>query len=279
MGCARSASGPEAQPLGRPGPEALHRDVGAVGEPQQRLEPLPATPRSRASERLPALAEKNIDAAALEEARPPVAGLVAAPGMLDLDDVGSERAEDLGRGRPCERARQVEHADSGKRPERHLCIIATRPLCDHGGSVPVIVDAVSGSNWSYLIVFVVAMLDAFFPIVPSEATAIAAGVVAGTGDLRVEIVILAASLGAILGDNISFALGHFFGARVERRFFKGEKSQKRLQWAQQDARRTRRLPDRRRALHPGRPHRDDVHCRVRRDFPGAGSSSSTRSRA
>ena len=42
-----------------------------------------------------------------------------------------------------------------------------------------IVDAVSGSNWSYLIVFVIAMLDAFFPIVPSEATAIAAGVVAG----------------------------------------------------------------------------------------------------
>jgi membrane-associated protein len=94
-----------------------------------------------------------------------------------------------------------------------------------------IVDAVSGSDWSYLIVFTIAMLDAFFPIVPSEATAIAAGVVASTGGLSVEIVILAAALGAIAGDNISFALGHFLGARVERRFFKGEKSQKRLQWA------------------------------------------------
>ena len=94
-----------------------------------------------------------------------------------------------------------------------------------------IVDAVSGSDWSYLVVFTIAMLDAFFPIVPSEATAIAAGVVAGTGGLAVEIVILAAALGAIAGDNISFALGHFLGARVERRFFKGEKSQKRLQWA------------------------------------------------
>ena len=31
-----------------------------------------------------------------------------------------------------------------------------------------IVDAVSGSNWSYLIVFLVAMVDAFFPIVPSD---------------------------------------------------------------------------------------------------------------
>ena len=95
-----------------------------------------------------------------------------------------------------------------------------------------IVDAVSGSNWSYLIVFTIAMLDAFFPIVPSEATAIAAGVVASTGGLKVGVVILAASLGAIAGDNISFALGHFLGARVERRFFTSEKSQKRLKWAQ-----------------------------------------------
>jgi membrane-associated protein len=95
-----------------------------------------------------------------------------------------------------------------------------------------IVDAVSGSDWSYFVVFLIAMLDAFFPIVPSEATAIAAGVVAGTGGLSVELCILAASLGAFVGDNISFGLGHFLGHRVERRFFKGEKAQKRLHWAQ-----------------------------------------------
>ena len=75
-----------------------------------------------------------------------------------------------------------------------------------------IVDAVSGSNWSYLIIFAVAMLDAFFPIVPSEATAIAAGVVAGTGGLDVWACILAASLGAIVGDNIGYVLGRS-GAR------------------------------------------------------------------
>jgi membrane-associated protein len=95
-----------------------------------------------------------------------------------------------------------------------------------------VVDAVSGSSWSYLIVFTIAMLDAFFPIVPSEATAIAGGVVAGAGDLRVELLIPAAAAGAIVGDNISFAIGHFLGKRVERRFFSGEKAQKRLKWAQ-----------------------------------------------
>jgi len=75
------------------------------------------------------------------------------------------------------------------------------------------------------------MLDAFFPIVPSEATAIAAGVVAGTGGLSVEFVILAAATGAFVGDNISFAGGHFLGERVTNRFFASEKSQKRLAWA------------------------------------------------
>jgi membrane-associated protein len=93
-------------------------------------------------------------------------------------------------------------------------------------------DAVSGSDWSYLVVFVVAMLDAFFPVVPSEATAITAGVVAGTGGLAVEVCILAAALGAFVGDNISFGIGHFLGHRVERRFFHGEKAQRRLRWAQ-----------------------------------------------
>lgn len=94
-----------------------------------------------------------------------------------------------------------------------------------------IVDAVSGSDWSYLIVFAIAMLDAFFPVVPSEATAISAGVVAGTGGLAVELVIVCAALGAFVGDNISFGIGHFVGERVERRLFSGEKAQRRLDWA------------------------------------------------
>lgn len=95
-----------------------------------------------------------------------------------------------------------------------------------------IVDAVSGSDWSYLIVFAIALLDAFFPIVPSEATAIAAGVVAGAGDLRVELLIPAAALGAIIGDNVSFAGGHFLGERVTNRFFRGERARARLAWAE-----------------------------------------------
>ncbi|MDQ3992864.1 MAG: DedA family protein [Actinomycetota bacterium] len=94
-----------------------------------------------------------------------------------------------------------------------------------------VVEAVSGSAWSYLIVFAIAAIDAFFPAVPSEATAIAAGVVAGTGGLYVELVILAAAGGALVGDNITFAGGHFLGERLSQRFLQSEKAKKRVEWA------------------------------------------------
>jgi membrane-associated protein len=94
-----------------------------------------------------------------------------------------------------------------------------------------VVDAVSGSSWSYVIVFAIAAIDAFFPAVPSETTAIAAGVIAGAGGLHVELVILAAAAGAFVGDNITFAGGHFLGERLNRRFFQGEKAKKRVDWA------------------------------------------------
>ena len=35
-------------------------------------------------------------------------------------------------------------------------------------------DWVSGNSWSYLIIFTVAVIDAFFPLVPSETTSSAA---------------------------------------------------------------------------------------------------------
>jgi membrane-associated protein len=95
-----------------------------------------------------------------------------------------------------------------------------------------IVDALSGSSWSYAIVFAVAALDAFFPVVPSETVAIAAGVLAGAGDLQVVPAVLAAAGGAFLGDNISFGIGHFLGERTVNRFFSSAKAQRRLDWAE-----------------------------------------------
>lgn len=88
------------------------------------------------------------------------------------------------------------------------------------------------SDWSYLVIFGVAVLDAFFPVVPSETVAIAGGVLAGSGELNLPLVMLAASCGAFLGDNISYGIGSFLGERTVKRIFRGEKSRKGFAWAE-----------------------------------------------
>jgi membrane-associated protein len=80
-------------------------------------------------------------------------------------------------------------------------------------------------------VFVLAVLDAVLPVVPSETTVITAGVVAGAGGLRLEFVILAAAAGAFVGDNAAYAIGHHFGERATTRFVRGEKGRNRIRWA------------------------------------------------
>jgi membrane-associated protein len=94
-------------------------------------------------------------------------------------------------------------------------------------------DWVSGSNWSYLAIFAVAVLDAFFPVVPSESAVILAGALAGSGEgLNVFLVILVAWAGAVAGDNISYGIGKWAGERTVKRVFRSEKAHKGFDWAE-----------------------------------------------
>jgi membrane protein DedA with SNARE-associated domain len=89
----------------------------------------------------------------------------------------------------------------------------------------------NASGWAYAILFVLALLDAVLPIVPSETSVITAGVVAAQGGLSLPLVILFAAAGAFAGDNIAYWIGHRFGARATDRFFSSEKAQGRVEWA------------------------------------------------
>jgi membrane protein DedA with SNARE-associated domain len=95
-----------------------------------------------------------------------------------------------------------------------------------------ITDWVSGNSWSYLIIFMVSAIDAFFPLVPSETTVVIGGSFAASGDLNLLLVILAGAAGAVVGDNISYGIGTLVGERTVKRWFKGEKAHKRFEWAE-----------------------------------------------
>ena len=92
-------------------------------------------------------------------------------------------------------------------------------------------DYVSGSPWTYPYLFGVSALDVVFPLVPSEASVITAGVLAGSGNLVLAAVIACAAAGAILGDNVSYWIGRTLGDRIVERFFQGER-RKRIDWAE-----------------------------------------------
>ncbi|TML07853.1 MAG: DedA family protein [Actinobacteria bacterium] len=95
-------------------------------------------------------------------------------------------------------------------------------------------DLVSNaSGWAYLIVALLAYFDALVPVVPSETSVITAGVVASAGELNLPLIVGAAASGAFLGDNTAYFIGRRFGARINERFFSGEKARKRTEWAQQ----------------------------------------------
>jgi membrane protein DedA with SNARE-associated domain len=111
------------------------------------------------------------------------------------------------------------------------------PLCDDAAVVAAVFDQfrdwVSGRWWSYLAIFAVSAIDAFFPLVPSETVVITAGNLASTGDLVLPLVILSAAAGAVVGDNISYFIGKWAGERTVRRLFRSEKAHRGFDWAEE----------------------------------------------
>jgi membrane-associated protein len=102
---------------------------------------------------------------------------------------------------------------------------------DYAGVFESLLDLITASNWTYLVLFGIAALDAFFPVVPSETAVITAGVLAASGRLDLAFVLGSAAAGAWLGDNISYFLGRRVGHPIRRRFFDGERARARLAWA------------------------------------------------
>jgi membrane-associated protein len=85
------------------------------------------------------------------------------------------------------------------------------------------VELASASPWTYGVILGVAALDALFPLVPSEATVISAGVLAGAGDLQLGLVIAAGAAGAYLGDSSAYLLGRRLDERHVERLFRNRR--------------------------------------------------------
>jgi membrane-associated protein len=85
---------------------------------------------------------------------------------------------------------------------------------------------------SYLIALLLPAFDAILPVLPSETAIITLGVAtAGSTDPRIALLVILAALGAFIGDNGNYMIGHRLGPAIDRRFFPGEKGARRKAWA------------------------------------------------
>jgi membrane-associated protein len=94
-----------------------------------------------------------------------------------------------------------------------------------------ILESAITSPWVYVALFAIAVLDGFFPVVPSETMVITAGVFAAGGEPELVPVIAVAALGAFIGDHISYEIGRRTGPGMLRRLRPGGRRRAAFDWA------------------------------------------------
>lgn len=97
------------------------------------------------------------------------------------------------------------------------------------------VVALGSSPWLLLAVLLLSCIDGFFPPVPSESVVIAAAVLAVTGEVApvyLAVLVLAAAVGAFLGDRIAYSIGSRIPV-TNLPWFRGPRGQSTLRYTQQ----------------------------------------------
>ncbi|MEU8342737.1 membrane protein DedA, SNARE-associated domain [Actinomadura meyerae] len=94
-----------------------------------------------------------------------------------------------------------------------------------------VVDTAVTSPWFYLVLFAVAVVDGFFPVVPSESLVITAGVYAASGRPEPVAVVVLAACGAFVGDHVSYLVGRRAGGRLVRGLRPGTRRHGAFGWA------------------------------------------------
>lgn len=93
------------------------------------------------------------------------------------------------------------------------------------GVIDSLTELVTDSPLTYLLVFGLAAFDVIFPILPAEAVVTAAAVLAGQGQLDIVWVMVAAGLGAFVGDNVAYWIGRGAGRPLIQRIMRGRTEQ------------------------------------------------------
>ncbi|WP_034620453.1 DedA family protein [Cellulomonas sp. URHE0023] len=92
--------------------------------------------------------------------------------------------------------------------------------------------ALAGSPWIFVVLYLFAMIDGFFPPIPSESVVIALAALAiANGEPNIWLIMLVASLGAFTGDQIAYQIGTKVKVR-QLRLLSSARGQAAIDWAE-----------------------------------------------
>lgn len=92
--------------------------------------------------------------------------------------------------------------------------------------------ALVGSPWVFVVLYLFATIDGFFPPIPSESVVIALATLAmSSGEPNLALVILVAAAGAFTGDQIAYQIGTKVKVR-EVRYLRSPRAQATIDWAE-----------------------------------------------
>jgi membrane protein DedA with SNARE-associated domain len=93
-----------------------------------------------------------------------------------------------------------------------------------------LLDTVTDSPSTYLALCGIVFIDDVVPFAPGDTAMISAGILAANGGLEILLVILAGTIGGVLGDNVLYLLGRRFGSRLVGRFVRDARDRERYDW-------------------------------------------------
>lgn len=94
-----------------------------------------------------------------------------------------------------------------------------------------LLDALGHSWWAYPLILASCTFDAILPLLPSETALLTGGILAANGSMLLGWVIVMAAIGAFVGDNLAYAIGHSADDWARRWITRGEKGRRSLEWA------------------------------------------------
>ena len=111
----------------------------------------------------------------------------------------------------------------GMSPGRWLIVLAVAGLLLFAAAAFLVIIAGGGlgvldevdETFAYFIIFALIFGDAIIPLLPGETTLNAAAVLASDGQLEITLVIIAAALGAVLGDSSLYWIARLAGERYQ----------------------------------------------------------------